>query len=445
MSKKAIIKGTLILTVAGLITKILGFYNRIFLTRLIGVVELGKYQLIFPLYMFVFACCSQGISTTLTKQVSYYHGKGELRKADYLFRLSVIIAVSLSALSALIIYTNSNFISLKLLKNTDCRILLQIICIAIPFVALKSCINFYFIGIDKPGAHGFSHLIEQIIRISAAYILSLLVISQNVNAVLAVIAVVIGEISAAVIAIIIFVFNKTSGFNAGSYKKALSSIERKTVMKYFAKDAVPITINNICFTLFSTLEAVIMPAMLYIYYQSSDKALEMFGIITGIVIPFILFPATITTSLSTMLLPAVSYANAKKDTNKINKALKECIIFCMLLGLIASLCFYVFGESICEFAFKSKEAGSLLKKLCLLCPLIYTSGNLTSVLNGIDKALFALISNIIAISVRISFNLLLVPKYGLNAYALGMFVSYMILNIVMLIGISAGSAKKQKS
>ena len=442
MSKKSIIKGTLILTVTGLITKILGFYNRIFLTRLIGVIELGKYQLIFPLYMFVFACCSQGISTTLTKQVSYYHGKKEIKKADYIFRLSVIIAVSLSTLSAIIIYINSNLISYKLLKNTDCAKLLQIICIAIPFVALKSCINFYFIGIGKPGAHGFSHLFEQIIRISAAYVLSLIVISQNVNSTLAVIAVVIGEISAALAAVFIY-FN----YKSMNKRNSLFNIknDKTKVIKYFAKDAVPITINNICFTLFSTLEAVIMPAMLFKFYQNSDKALEMFGIITGIVIPFILFPATITTSLSTMLLPAVSYANAKNDKSKINKALKECIFFCMLLGLIASLCFYIFGEAICSFAFKSKEAGKLLKKLCLLCPLIYTSGNLTSVLNGIDKALFALTANIIAITIRIAFNLFLVPRYGLNAYALGMFVSYMILNLIMLTGISFGSTKKQKS
>lgn len=51
MSKRTIIKGTLILTITGILTKCLGFYNRIFLTRLIGVKELGTYQLIFPLYI----------------------------------------------------------------------------------------------------------------------------------------------------------------------------------------------------------------------------------------------------------------------------------------------------------------------------------------------------------------------------------------------------------
>ncbi|MBQ9199507.1 MAG: oligosaccharide flippase family protein [Lachnospiraceae bacterium] len=466
MSKKTIIKGTLILTIAGLLTKILGFYNRIFLTRLIGVVELGKYQLVFPIYMFVFACCSQGISTTLTKQTSYYIGKGSKEKADYIFKLSIFISTILSLILAIIIFFNSNLMSYKLLKNTDCGTLLRIITIAMPFVAIKSCINFYFIGIDKPGYHGFSHLIEQIIRISAAYILSLFVMDDKVNAVLAVIAVVIGEVSATVISIVLYYVNKTKANNTSFYKKIkhnlqnkrkltnpisddinnqksknktekrpLTPKEKRDVFHYFKNDAIPITINNLIFTLFSTLEAIIMPAMLFYYYNDSNLALEMFGIITGIVIPFILFPATITTSLSTMLLPAISYANARRDLNVINKALKNCILFCLLLGAFASAGFYVLGMPMCEIAFKSKEAGILLKKLCLLCPLIYTSGNLTSILNGIDKSFFALICNIIGISIRICFIFLAVPNYGLTAYAMGMFTSYTVINLLMLFGI----------
>ena len=471
MSKKTIIKGTLILTITGLLTKILGFYNRIFLTRLIGVVELGKYQLVFPIYMFVFACCSQGISTTLTKQTSYYIGKDSKEKADYIFKLSICISTILSLLLALTIYLNSDLISYKLLKNNDCGILLRIITIAMPFVAMKSCINFYFIGIDKPVYHGLSHLVEQIIRISAAYILSLFFIAGKINAVLAVIAVVIGEVSATVISIVLYYVTrtktkniscyKTDNFKSDNYKSnnfksgifksyykadkynknikvkkmSLTPKEKRDVRQYFKNDAIPITINNLIFTLFSTLEAIIMPAMLFHYYNDSEIALEMFGIVTGIVIPFILFPATITTSLSTMLLPAISYANARKDIKTINKALKNCIIFCLLLGALASTGFYILGVPMCEFAFKSKKAGILLKKLCLLCPLIYTSGNLTSILNGIDKSFFALICNITGISIRICFIFLLVPKLGLDAYALGMFSSYTVINLLMLLGI----------
>ncbi len=277
MSKKTIIKGTLILTIAGLLTKILGFYNRIFLTRLIGVVELGKYQLIFPLYLFIFALTSQGIATTLTKQISYYMGTESNDKAKYIFRFSLIISTVTSLIIALLIYCFSDFISLKLLKNSDCGELLRVITIAVPFVAAKACINAYFIGIDKPIYHGLSHLIEQIIRIGAAYLLSLMVFAELVNAKLAVKAVVIGELSATVLAVIFYAVIQNK-YKKRIYKpNYISKKDRKLTLHYFIKDALPITVNNLIFTLFSTFEAIIMPARLYFYYGSSDKALEMFG------------------------------------------------------------------------------------------------------------------------------------------------------------------------
>ena len=42
-TQNRVIKGTLILTTAGFATRIIGFYNRIFLSRLIGAKELGIY------------------------------------------------------------------------------------------------------------------------------------------------------------------------------------------------------------------------------------------------------------------------------------------------------------------------------------------------------------------------------------------------------------------
>lgn len=69
-TQKSIIKGTLILTIAGILSRFLGFYNRIFLTNLFGARELGIYQMIFPVYMVIFSFCCQGIQTALTRQIA---------------------------------------------------------------------------------------------------------------------------------------------------------------------------------------------------------------------------------------------------------------------------------------------------------------------------------------------------------------------------------------
>lgn len=434
MSKKTIIKGTIILTITGLLTKLLGFYNRIFLTRIIGVKELGIYQLIFPLYMLSFAICVHGVSTALTKQVSYFIGKKSPCDAKQVFKSSLVISITLSIIVSILLNIFAYPLSLHILKNTDCMQLLKTISIAIPFVALKSCINAYFIGIDKPGYHGISHFIEQIFRIGTTYLLACFWSNDMLNAKLAVTAIVIGEITATIFAVIFYklyiIKNKKKFIN---YHK--NKINKKLIYINFLHDALPITSNNLLFTLFSSFETIIMPAMLFKYYHNNDLSMELYGIVTGIVIPFLLFPSTITTSLSTMLLPAVSYAKAQKNENAIKTALKNSILFCIFLGICAWFVYLLFGEIACEFAFKNKTAGTLLKKISFMCPLIYLSGNLSAIMNGIDKAFTNLMFNIISISIRIMFSIIFVPNFGIIAYIYGLTTSYIVLDILLLFAV----------
>ena len=48
--KDQLLKGTMILTIAGFATRVIGFCYRIFLAGELGEVNLGIYQLIFPVY-----------------------------------------------------------------------------------------------------------------------------------------------------------------------------------------------------------------------------------------------------------------------------------------------------------------------------------------------------------------------------------------------------------
>lgn len=62
LMKKAspFICGTVILTLSNFLSRLIGFYNRIFLAGVIGAHQMGIYQLIFPVYLLGFAVCFQG-------------------------------------------------------------------------------------------------------------------------------------------------------------------------------------------------------------------------------------------------------------------------------------------------------------------------------------------------------------------------------------------------
>ena len=67
------IQGTFLLTLAGFISKIIGFCYRIFLTNQIGAEGIGIYQLIFPVYVMCLSLCTIGLQTALSRMIAEQH------------------------------------------------------------------------------------------------------------------------------------------------------------------------------------------------------------------------------------------------------------------------------------------------------------------------------------------------------------------------------------
>ena len=65
--KHTLIFDTLFLTAAGFLSRVLGFFYRIFLSRTIGAEGLGLYQMIFPVYGICFSLCAGSIQTAISR------------------------------------------------------------------------------------------------------------------------------------------------------------------------------------------------------------------------------------------------------------------------------------------------------------------------------------------------------------------------------------------
>lgn len=426
MSKNTIIKGTLILTTAGIITRILGFLNRIFLGNTIGFKEIGIYQLTFPLYILAIAISSNGISMALSKHIAYDLSLGNMSNAKKSFRKCIIIGLIISVIIISTVHIFSIPISIYILKNIDCAPMLKILMLAVPFVVIKSCINAYFIALGKPYVQGTTLLVEQIIRLTCIFLLFNTGIPALKTAMLAIWACLFGEAISCVAAII---FYMTCNKNDLVNNTKIMSTKHNSL----ENDILYLTSNNTIMTLFTSFEAILLPAMFCKYYNDTSYALTLFGLITGIVLPFLFFPATITTSMSTMLLPSISSDKAKNNINHIKSTIIKCSMFSIMLGLFAGFFYFFAGEGLCILIFKNAIAGKILKRMCFLCPVMYLSGTLSSITNGLDKTLNNLMYNLISISIRIFFVLILVPCYGIDIYIISMIVSNLILIICYII------------
>ena len=69
-SSRNLFRGAAVLTAAGLITRIMGFFFRIFLSHAFGEENVGLYQLIFPVYALCLSVSTFGIQTAVSHMVA---------------------------------------------------------------------------------------------------------------------------------------------------------------------------------------------------------------------------------------------------------------------------------------------------------------------------------------------------------------------------------------
>ena len=110
MYKNHLLKGALLLTAAGVFSRIIGFFYRIFLSRTFGAEQMGIYELISPVLALSFALCTSAIQSSISKFTA-----AEPEAAIYAKRRILLTGLSvsfvLSCLCTLFVWREADFIS----------------------------------------------------------------------------------------------------------------------------------------------------------------------------------------------------------------------------------------------------------------------------------------------------------------------------------------------
>ena len=132
MKTNTILKGTLILTCAGIITRLLGFYYRIFLTNTIGAEGLGLYQMVFPLTSICLAICSSGISIAISRYTAAHLASGEKKHSKDSLIIGMLLSLILAAASAAVLFFTAPVIAVHIFNDARCISLIRILSLSIP-------------------------------------------------------------------------------------------------------------------------------------------------------------------------------------------------------------------------------------------------------------------------------------------------------------------------
>lgn len=438
MSKNSIIKGTLILTCAGFLTRIIGFFYRIYLSNVLGAEKIGIYQLVFPVYSVCFTIYASGIQTSISKLVAEqvgnttWDGKKTITK---ILRIGLICSLSLATFLSLIIFTFSDFIAVRLLAEPSATNCLRILSFVFPFCGITSCINGYYYGLKKTFIPASSQLLEQVVRVIVVLLIATYLGKQNqvVTCEIAVLGLVIGEVGSNIYNIVSFFFQKKTKRKATT--TPLASKQTRTICASLGKLALPLTSNRLLVSVLNSIEAVLIPIMLRQSGLSASESLSIFGILLGMAEPFIMFPSAITNSFAVLLLPTISEAHAASKQRTISKTTAIAFKYCIIIGILSTGAFITFGHQLGVTIYHNTLAGNFIATLAWLCPFLYLTTTMGSILNGLGKAHITFVNSVVGVTIRILFVIFVIPKQGIAGYLMGMLFSQLAISFLDILSV----------
>lgn len=404
-----LIYSTIILFISNLIVRVIGFLYKIFLSNNITDTQLGIYHLAFNFLMICIALTTTGIPTALSCLVS----KKKSSSNNTYFISTLYLAFCISFFISVIVGFNDNYIASKILHNENLSILILAICPAIVLITLSNILRGYFYGIKKVNPAAISQVLEQVCKILFVYLIVKYTNNPLTICLAAIIGISIGECCS-----LVFMMFSLANYKSFSHNYRLDIKQFIYASYETIKMSLPITFNRLSNIILNSFSSMIIPSRLALSGMSYNSALGIYGIISGMVYPFIYLPFMMVSALIVNLIPSISLEVSNKNYKSVKQKIYYSIILTFFIGILCSFIFYFFGEYIGEYIFSNKLAGLYLKYMCLV-PLFLSSNHIISgILHAIEKEYLASIIGIASMFVQTTtlYFTLTIPKLNIYAY-----------------------------
>lgn len=425
------LKGTIILLIAGFVTRVLGFINRIVIARFIGEEGVGLYMMAFPTLMLVITVTQLGLPVAISKSVAEAEAKGDFKKVKKILVVSLATTFSLSLIFTPALFFSAPYLSDLLFTDNRTKWPLLAITPVIPIVAISSVLRGYFQGRQNMKPAAYSQVLEQLVRITLIAVLTKMFLPYGIEyaAAGAMLAAVIGELISLVYLLTTFKMRKKFRVRRNFFMQVKSG---KSTFQELMGVGIPTLGSRLIGNLSWFLEPIVVSHSLAIAGIGAVLATKQYGSLTGLAMPLLMLPSFITNSLSTSLVPAISEANSNHDKGLIEYRLQQALRLVYLTGGLAIVIMYVLSEPLMELMYGSNSGAIFIKIMAPFFLLYYYQGPLQATLQALDLARAAMINSLIGSAVKLAviFALASQPSFGINGAALGIIVGMVLVTFL---------------
>ena len=427
MKKEKIIVGTLVLTFATTIVRVVGMLFRIYLANILGAEGIGLYQLILSVYFLMVTLATSGIRIAVSRLISEELSLRNYANAKKVLSQSVMLSIFTGLVSAFILYYFAGQIGTYVLNDDRTVLALIYLAPSLPLIAVSSCFKGYFFAMGKVVRPSIVQVAEQLIRIVVIFSIMNAYLPRGIEYGCAAVAIgmTVEELFSLLLTWFFYIFDKKP-FSGKIYKKADNMIFS------ILKITLPLSGTSYMNSVLRTVENAMIPARLLLYGISAESAMSLYGMIKGMVLPLLFFPSSFLTSLSSILIPSVAGDNALSNEKKVSATLSKVLHFTAISGILVVAVFMSFPTEIAMAVYNDTQVGLMLKLISFVCPFMYLNMVISSMLNALGEQMSSFKINIVESILKISIIYFLVPVYGFNAYLFALFLTTILNTLLYL-------------
>lgn len=417
------LKGAMILTLAGIIVKIIGAFSKVLLARILGGEGIGLYQMAYPIYQIIVSLATAGLPVAISIMIADKLAYKDIRGASKIFRVSATVLFALGAFFSVALFLSVPWlVESEWLTDPRSSYALMALAPAIVVVTILSCLRGYFQGFQDMLPTGASQVVEQSLRVAcmvgfAPFLLPFGLPMAAAGATLATFPGVVGGVL-----VLLYFYRRQRHLRAKLLAEQAADIIPESswqIMKRLFILAIPVSMANIMMPIVSGIDLGVVPQRLIDAGYSVREATTLFGYLTGMATSLVNLPIILTTSLAASLVPAISEAYTKRDTLEIQNRSHVALKITTLITVPAFVGLYVLATPISELLYATPNAGGPIAVMSLSIFLLGVQQVSTGILQGLGHTAIPMVNLFVStlIKIPLSWYLTALPEWGINGAA----------------------------
>ena len=407
-------KNVLMLMVAQVAIKILGFLYRLVIINIEGFGDTGNgyYSTGYQIYSLLLTLSSVGIPTVISKLVSERVAIGDHKGAHKIFKTALKTFTTIGIVMSLGLFFGADFIAKNVINVEGVKYTLMVLAPAIMFVAAGAVLRGYFAGLGTMKPTSVTQTLEQFLNC----VLTILFVYSTIGKDTAIMAAA-GNLSSTIAIIIAFIYiiifyKKQRPEILEDCKNQTVQMETKTtkqILKIIFAVSIPMTIGSLVAELNGTIDTLTVSNCIQKAFQGAleggkdaleAKAMQL---------------SAINAAFCTALVPAIAASLAKKDKETAVKRLSFSFFLSIIIIAPCAVGLMTLAEPILKTIYpNSYEGATILQITSISMTFVALSYVINGGLYGLGKTHIPAIALAIGAGVKTILNIILVSNPKIN-------------------------------